>query len=80
MTVPMWYCIDKVMWLRPAKDMQVGTGYHTIRAVQVHRCMGVDRCTADNEQAKTDGEKFQRGHLIEQPRPLLPASMRVSEV
>ena len=40
LTVPMWHVIDKVIWLRPPKDMQVGTGYHTPRAVQVQRYMG----------------------------------------
>ena len=41
MTVPMWRFIDKVMWLRPPKDMQVGAGLHNSRPVQVQRCTGV---------------------------------------
>jgi hypothetical protein len=31
LTVPMLRVIDKVMWLRHPKDMQVGTGYYTTR-------------------------------------------------
>ena len=40
MTVHMRNFIDKVMWLRLPKDMQVGTGYFTTRPVQVQRYIG----------------------------------------
>ena len=40
MIVPMWHCIDKVMWLRRPMDKHVGTGSHSPRPVQVQRYMG----------------------------------------
>jgi hypothetical protein len=40
------------MWLRPPKDMQVGTGFYNSRPVQVTRYMGVIICSGENEQAR----------------------------
>ena len=36
LNVPMWPYIDKVIWLRPPKDMQVGAGATKAMLVQLH--------------------------------------------
>ena len=69
MAVPMWPFTDKVMWLRPPKDMQVGTGYYTTKAVQFQSYHMVLKFSGKKQCGKGYDARGHCGDLDQQLRP-----------